>query len=65
MEILFANRRQVEIADLLWAADTEEEIQLLTKIYGDEVKVVREMLVAAAFDEVNDVSDAKAILEKF
>lgn len=63
MEIQFANQRQVEIADLLWAADTQQEAAAVIRKFGHEAIVVHSMIVAAAFDEVTDVSDAAHVLE--
>ena len=65
MEIQFANARQVEIADLLWAADTQQEAQAVIRKFGREAVVVQQMILAAAFDEVSDVSDAQEVLGKF
>lgn len=63
MNIVFANQKQVAIADLLWAANTQEEAQAVIKVFGKEAEVVYNMMVAAAFDEVNDVTQAAEILE--
>ena len=63
MEIRFANKDQCAIADLLWAAETQEEVQVVLKAFGKQAEIVYNMMVAAAFDEVNDVSQAAEILE--
>ena len=63
MEITFANKHQVEIADLLWAADTQAAADEIVRKFGREAEVVRQMIVAAAFDEITDVSDAAHVLE--
>ena len=63
MEIRFANQKQCAIADLLWAANTEQEAQAVIRVFGKEAEVVYNMIVAAAFDEVNDVTQAAEILE--
>lgn len=65
MEITFANQRQVEIADLLWVAQSQKEVDAVIRKYGREAVVVQHMMVAAAFDNVTDVSDAAHVLEKF
>lgn len=51
MEIRFANEKQCAIADLLWAANTEQEAQAVIRVFGVEAEVVYNMIVAAAFDE--------------
>lgn len=65
MEIRFANQKQVAIADLLWAANTQDEARAVIRVFGKEAEIVYNMIVAAAFDEVNDVSQAQEILERF
>lgn len=65
MEIRFANEKQCAIADLLWAANTQEEAQVVIKVFGKEAEVVYNMIVAATLDEVNDVAQAAELLEKF
>lgn len=65
MDIMFENKRQCAIADLLWAANTEQEVQAVIRVFGREAEVVYNMMVAAAFDEVNDVTQAQELLEKF
>lgn len=55
-------KRQIKIADLLWSC-TPEEAEALCK--NPEVAVVRDMIVAAVFDEYDSVDIAADILEKF
>lgn len=63
MEIRFANDKQVAIADLLWAAHTQEEVNVVLRVFGADAVVVQQMMIAAALDEVNNVDQAKEILE--
>jgi hypothetical protein len=65
MEIQFANARQVEIADLLWVADSQKEVDAVIRKFGREAVVVQHMIIAAAFDEISDVSQAAEVLGKF
>lgn len=65
MEIQFANQKQVAIADLLWAANTQKEVDAVIRVFGHDAIVVQQMMIAAAFDQVDDVSQAQSILEKF
>jgi hypothetical protein len=65
MEIFFPEKRQRDIADMMWAVETLEEVQAIIDKYGHEAQVVYEMIVAAALDEgEQDVSDAQEILDK-
>lgn len=63
MNIVFANKTQVAIADLMWACRTQEEVNVVIRTFGKDAVVVQQMLVAAALDEEIDVTEAKEILE--
>lgn len=65
MEIRFANSTQCEIADLLWACESQAEADVVIRKFGHDAVVVQQMIIAAAFDEITDVSQAQSILEKF
>lgn len=56
------SKRQVKIADLLWSC-TPEEAEIFCR--NPEVAVVRDMIVAAVFDEYDGTEIAADILEKF
>ena len=62
MEITFANKHQVEIADLLWIAIDEQEVAEIIQQYGHDAVVVRELMLAAAMDEINDTELAAEFL---
>jgi hypothetical protein len=51
MEIRFANKTQCAIADLFWVAQTEEEVNVIIKTFGNEARVVYDMIIAAAVEE--------------
>ena len=52
------------ICDLLWQCDTEFEvenlIQMMPPAMGDRAIVLRELLIAAELDQVEEVCDAVA-----
>jgi len=62
MELILQTPQQHAIADLLWAAQTEDEVAEIVGTYGRVAVVVREMMIAAAMDEVNDTDIAADIL---
>ena len=62
MELQLRSAEQVKIADLLWAADSQAEVDRIVRVFGHDGRIVYEMLLAAHFDSVDDVSDAKAVL---
>lgn len=64
MEIQFANQTQAKIADLMWEAESFEEVDNIIKVFGHDAVVVYHMIAAHSFDEVDDVAVAKDILEK-
>jgi hypothetical protein len=62
MDIQFATQRQVEIADLLWVAEDEAEVAAVIRKFGKDAVVVREMMIAAAMDEIDDTELAAEFL---
>ena len=68
MELRLQNPTQVAIADLLWVAETDEEVAVIRKVFGRDADIVYNMMVAATFDQYTDTPDAdrviKAILDK-
>ena len=65
MELKLQNAVQHQIADLLWAAGSMNEVRNIIKVFGHDARVVYEMMVAATFDEVNDTAQAEEVLAKF
>ena len=51
MEIVFANKKQYDIAEMMWAAEKIEEVHTIIQKHGHEAQVVYEMIVAATIDE--------------
>lgn len=62
MELILDTPQQHAIADLLWTAQTEDEVAEIVRTYGRAAVVVREMMIAAAMDEINDTDLAKEVL---
>jgi hypothetical protein len=62
MDIKFATQRQVEIADLLWVAEDEAEVAAVIRKFGKDAVVVRELMIAAAMDEIDDTELAAEFL---
>lgn len=59
--------RQCVIADALWAAESSDAILALMLVFGkDEVDLVKEMITAAALDQMaDDTTDAMNELKRF
>jgi len=51
MEIVFENKTQCAIADLLWSCKTIEDVQAVIRVFGRDGEIVYSMIIAAAFDE--------------
>lgn len=65
MKIEFSSPWQCKLADMIWAADTIEEVNKIIDKYGPEALAVFEMILAASFDEIQDVSYAAHLLEAY
>lgn len=65
MKIHGLSTRQRQIADLLWAAQSEEELKLIFRLYGSEARVVQSMMIAQGLDDIKDVDLANSVLDKF
>ena len=62
MELKLQNKTQVAIADLLWVAQTQEEVAVILKVFGHDARVVYDMMLAASFDEVEETHLAERVL---
>jgi len=62
MELTLANAKQHKIADLLWIAVDEQEVAEIIQQYGRDAVVVRELMIAAAMDEIDDTELAAEFL---
>ena len=62
MQLTLRSPQQHAIADLLWAAQDEAEVQEILDTYGHPALVVREMMIAAAMDEIDDTELAAEFL---
>lgn len=65
MELQLQNKAQAAIADLLWVADTDEEVRVILKVFGHDARVVYELMIAQTFDQVTDTDLAESALDKF
>lgn len=63
MKLKLQNAKQHHIADLMWAAKTDEDVNTLLQTYGRDARIVYELMIAATFDEVKDTDIAEDILK--
>jgi hypothetical protein len=62
MDIQFKTHQQTQIADLLWNCETDREVNVVLKTFGLDAYIVREMIVAATFDQVEETTLAERVL---
>ena len=62
MELKLQTAAQVAIADLLWVAQSEEEVAVILKVFGHDARVVYDLMVAASFDQVEETHLAERVL---
>jgi len=65
MELMLKTKRQHQIADMLWAAENDFDVNRIMSAYGHDARVVHDMMVAAYLDNVVDVDLAQQVLKAF
>ncbi len=65
MELKLQNQDQVKIADLLWNAQSQKEVNMILRVFGHDARVVYEMMIAATYDQITDTPDADRVIDKF
>ena len=64
MELQLQNAAQHKIADLLWVAQSQQEVNAILRVFGHDARVVYEMMIAATFDEVEHTQDAERVIQR-
>ena len=64
MELQLQNAAQHKIADLLWVAQSQQEVNSILRVFGHDAYVVYNMMVAASFDEVEHTQDAERVIQR-
>ena len=62
MELQLQNKAQHKIADLLWVAQSQQEVDSILRVFGHDAHVVYNMMLAAVYDEVDEVHDAARVI---
>ena len=55
--------RQRQCADLLWQCQTKQQVDTIVELFGVDAVIVRELIVAATLDEIDDTAVAKVVLK--
>lgn len=61
---LYTNEQR-RIADALWAAESLEQVDQIIRQYGAMALTIKELMLAAAFDDISDLEQAQDLLEQF
>jgi hypothetical protein len=64
MQIDFKTKEQTQIADLLWKCKSQQEVNLVIKMFGVQAQIVKEMMIAASLDDIEDTQEAQQLLNK-
>ena len=62
IELQLKTHEQTVIADLLWNCETDREVNVVLKTFGIEAYIVRELMIAATFDQVEETHLAERVL---
>jgi hypothetical protein len=65
MDIQFKTAEQARIADLLWSCQSQAEVNVVLRAFGLQGYIVKEMILAATYDEVEDVALAQHYLKPY
>jgi hypothetical protein len=65
MDIKFNTAEQHRIADLLWSCQSQAEVNVVLRAFGLQGYIVKEMILAAVYDDVTDVALAQQVLKPY
>jgi hypothetical protein len=57
--------QQKRIVELLWSCQSQAEVNVVLRIFGLDAYIVREMMLAEVYDDVEDVALAQHYLKPF
>jgi len=65
IQIKFKTDEQRRIADLLWSCQSQVEVNVVLRAFGVQGYIVKEMIIAATFDDIADVELAQHYLKPY
>jgi len=65
MDIQFKTDEQRRIADLLWSCQSQVEVNVVLRAFGVQAYIVKEMILAAVYDDIDDVELAQHYLKPY
>jgi hypothetical protein len=57
--------QQKRIVELLWSCQSQAEVNVVLRIFGLDAYIVREMMLAEVYDDIEDVALAQHYLKPF
>jgi len=61
MEIHGFTIKQAVIADQMWDCESDDEVRTLIALYGNDAVTVYEMMIAAYYDDVEELLDPEVL----
>ena len=58
-------KQQKRIVELLWSCQSQAEVNVVLRIFGLDAYIVKEMMLAEVYDDVDDVALAQHYLKPF
>jgi hypothetical protein len=58
-------KQQKRIVELLWSCQSQAEVNVVLRIFGLDAYIVREMMLAEVYDDIEDVALAQHYLKPF
>lgn len=58
-------KQQKRIVELLWSCQSQAEVNVVLRIFGLDAYIVREMMLAEVYDDVQDVALAQHYLKPY
>lgn len=64
MELILKNKEQHKIADMLWTAQSQDEVNQILRVFGHDARVVYDLMIAATFDDVDNTDMAVSVINQ-
>jgi hypothetical protein len=58
-------KQQKRIVELLWSCQSQAEVNVVLRIFGLDAYIVKEMMLAEVYDDVQDVALAQHYLKPY
>ena len=58
-------KQQKRIVELLWSCQSQAEVNVVLRVFGIDAYIVKEMMLAEVYDQVEDVALAQHYLKPY